>query len=169
MVRNVGYNPNTVHSLYRQNMKNMNCSVDGKIPTIHIKYKYKNKRVHINGLHLNSMVCVSYYLPEKVRRGEHKIHEVNLKTDLLTETCLVCVLYYLLSVREIVEPRDQRMTMYMKKKNPQNTWLELSEPSLQFIWKSKQLQLWRKIVFCYLTKARRISLELKPTQWNDSY
>lgn len=97
-------------------MKNMNCSVDGKIPTIHIKYKYKNKRVHINGIHLNSMVCESYYVPEKVRRGEHKIPEVNLKTD-LTETCLVCVLYYLLSAREIVEPHDQRMTMYMKKKN----------------------------------------------------
>lgn len=54
MVRNVWYNPYTVHSLYRQNMKSVDCSVDGKIPTIHIKYKYKNKRVHISVLHLNS-------------------------------------------------------------------------------------------------------------------
>lgn len=100
----------------------MDYSVDGKIPTIHIKHKYKNKRVHINGLHLNSMVCVSYYVPEKVRRGEHKIHEVNLKTDLLTETYLFCVLYYLLSVREIVEPHDQRMAMYMKKKHKVHDW-----------------------------------------------
>lgn len=44
----------------------MDYSVDGKIPTIHIKYKYKNKRVHINGLHLYSTVCVSYYVLRKL-------------------------------------------------------------------------------------------------------
>lgn len=54
MVRNVWCDPYAVHSLYRQNMKTVDCSVDGKIPNIHIKYKYKNKRVHISGLHLIS-------------------------------------------------------------------------------------------------------------------
>lgn len=54
MVKNVWYDPYTVHSLYKQSMKNVDCSIDAKTSTIHIKYKYKNKRVHKSGLHLIS-------------------------------------------------------------------------------------------------------------------
>lgn len=106
------------------------------------------------------MVCVSYYVPQKVRREEHKIHEMNLKTDLLTETYLVCVLYLSPVCWTDYGTTWPKMTICMKKTHKVHNW-NWKNPLCNSFERANNFNLWGEIVFCYVTKTRRISLELK--------